>query len=436
MLSVALCALVCVFGLSGCDFMLGETDSLLRSPEPLGEHAEISKALESTVGKKFVLKSPKYGDWRTAFVVRDMDGDEVDEALAFYSLDTDGVAELHMSIIGGDNGDWKVLGDLQLGGTDVERIDFGDLDGDGAEEVAVAWSIYGAPETRLTVLSPNEETPVPLYEGSYTDFCIYDMTESEGDELMVFVTDLNDKTTRCSLLYGEGGKLNEGGAALLSSSIATVRKFHKTELDGKPTVYIDATTADGGYFTEIVTVEGDKLSAPMAQSGGKANVITGRYQPINCGDVNGDNSLEIPCMTVLPNGGNSDGTLYLTEWKEYRDGRLTTVEKSVVSKLMQYKIKVDSGWQGKFSCVYTGENDGTDLYIYNAKKGLGDKVLSVIAVPKEGFDIENHQGMFIIDENSKTVYLGRLYNDKNSLGITRSEVKKIFSQNITEGTEE
>lgn len=432
---LALCLIICALSFSGCNFMLGETDSLLRSPEPQGELGEISDALKSAVGKKFTLKTPKSGEWRTAFVMKDIDGDETDEALAFYATVTDDGSDLHLSVINDEKGDWKVQSDFILGGTDIERIEFGDLDGDGACEVAVAWSIYGAPETRLTVLSPSKKENFTMYEGSYTDFCIFDAAPSAGDELFLLTTDIHDKITRCSMFYGEE-KLQETGSVALSGNVSSVKKFHTTEIAGASALLIDAMTPEGGYFTEIVTINGNTLTTPLSVGGGKANVITGRYQPLNCGDVNGDKTPEIPCMTVLPNGGNSDGTLYLTEWKSYKEGKLVTAEKSVVSKLMQYKIKVDPDWQGRFTCVYSGENDGLDLYTYGAKKGLGKKILSLWAVPKNNLKKSEDKDAFIIEENDKTVYLGKIHIKDNALSITENSVKAAFSQKITEGTEE
>ena len=414
--------------------MLGETDSLLRSPEPQGELGEISEALKSAVGRKFTLKTPKYGEWRTAFVMWDMDGDETEEALAFYSTTTDEGADLHLSVINDEKGDWQVQSDFILGGTDIERIEFGDLNGDGAEEVAVAWSIYGAPETRLTVLSPAKQENFTMYEGSYTDFCIFNVTKSSGDEIFILTTDIHDKTTRCSLYRGED-TLREVDSVVIGGNVQLVKNFRKTELAGAPALFIDVETPEGGYFTEIVTINGNTLSAPLSQGGGRASVITGRYQPIICGDVNGDKNPEIPCMTVLPNGGNSEGTLYLTDWKSYDDGKLTVVEKSVVSKLMQYKLKVDSAWLGNFTCVYTGVNDGMDLYTYGTKKGLGKKVLSLEAVSKEKLTKSAKNDTFTIEENDKTVYLGKIHLKNNKLGITEESVKTAFSLKITEGNE-
>ena len=432
---VALCLVISALGFSGCNFMLGETDSLLRSPEPQGKLGEISEALKSAVNRSFTLKTPKYGDWRTAFVMWDMDGDDTEEALAFYSVANDeNGSVLHMSIINDEKDDWKVQGDFALGGTDIERIEFGDLNGDGKDEVAVAWSIYGAPETRLTILSPAAEDTLPMYEGSYTDFCIYDVTvDSKGDELFLITTDIHDKTTRCSLFYGDD-KLHEATSVALGGSVASVKKFHKTEIAGSPALFIDAVTNEGGYFTEIVVVNGTTLSAPLSQSGGKANIITGRYQSLTCGDVNGDKGLEIPCMTVLPNGGNIDGTLYLTEWKSFDGSKLVTAETSVISKLMQYKLKVDPAWQGRFTCVYSGENDGMDVYTYNARKSLQKKILSLEAIPKENLKKFSTKDKFVLEENDKTVYLGKIHQKNNKLGITEESVKLAFSQKITEGT--
>ncbi len=423
-------------GLSGCNYILGELDTLLLAPKPQGELGEISDALEIAVGKKFTLKSPKSGEWRSAYVVKDIDGDKVEEALCFYTIEVDGAAQLHMSVISGDKNKWQVLGDVLLGGTDIQRVDFGDFNGDGIDEAAVAWSIYGAPETRISVVNLAKGVPASMLEEGYTEFCILDMNKDGRNELMLFSLDSVSKATRCSMYSCKGNELKAVAIADIGVGIAEYKEIHKTEVDGTPALFVDATASDGGMFTEIVTFNGKKLTVPLSRRGAKSNVITGRYQPLLCGDVNGDGTLEIPCMTVLPNGGNSDATLCLTEWKSYSGGKLETREKSVVSKLMQYKITVNEAWQGKFTCVYTGANDGTDLYTYKAKKGLGDKVLSIIALSQKGFEAEDYKDMFIIDENDKTVYLGKIHSENNSLGLDEAAVKKIFSQSLTEGNKQ
>ena len=184
-------------------------------------------------------------------------------------------------------------------------------------------------------------------------------------------------------------------------------------------------------YTEIVTSQDGKLLAPLSRQGGKPAVITGRYYPLLCSDLNGDGTIEIPCMTVLPNGGNSEGTLGLTEWKTYKKGQLTTLETSVVSKLMQYKIKIDKNF-GSFSCVHPGSDDGIDLYTYDTKKGLDQKVLSIIAISEENYKESDFKDMFKIGSNEKMVFLAKIHLKDNPLGITKKVAKKMFSDKITE----
>ncbi len=425
-------ALSCLCGLSGCSYFLGESDTLLKSPKPGGELGKIREALMDSVGKKFTLECAKSGEWRNAYIVRDMDGDGEEEALAFYSTETDDTTELHVTVITENRGRWKVISDTRLGGTDIERIEFGDLDSDKSEEAIIAWSIYGAPETRLTVLDISGNKPAEMYEGGYTDFCLYNMDKAKGKELVLITSDPTAKTAQCRLLTAKDGSISEASVVSIDSSFVACKKIHKTKIDGNPALFIDAATAEGGMFTEIIVSSGGLLSAPLSRRGGKSAVITGRSTQLLCGDVNGDGVPEIPCTTMLPNGGNSDATLGLTEWKSYENGKLTTKEKSVISKLLQYKITVDSDWQGGFSCVYSGSSDGTDLYTYNAKKGLGQKVLSIIAVSADSFKASDYKDMFTLAENETTVYLGKIHIKDNPFGLTEKKVKAIFSEKITE----
>ena len=427
-------ALACLCGLSGCSYFLGESDTLLKAPKPGGELGEIREALVDSVGKRFTLECAKSGEWRNAYIVKDFDSDGVEEALAFYSTETDDTTELHVTVITKNRGKWKVISDTKLGGTDIERIEFGDLNSDKEEEAVIAWSIYGAPETRLTVLDISSDTPTEMYEGNYTDFCLYNMDKTKGKDLVVITSDPAAKTAQCRLLSANGDSLSETSVASIDSGFVSCKKIHQTKIDGNPALFIDATTAEGGMFTEIVVSTGGLLSAPLSRQGTKSTVITGRPFQLLCGDVDGDGNHEIPCTTVLPNGGNSDATLGLTEWKCYKNGKLVSREKSVISKLMQYKITIENDWQGGFTCVSTGADDGIDLYTYGAKKGVGQKVLSIIAVSADNYRQGDYKDMFTLAENESTIYLGKIHIENNPFGLTEKKVKEIFSEKITEET--
>ena len=84
LLLALLAALLC-FLVSGCGKMSTEINDFIVPPSPSGKLSEISSALYAFTGKDITLRYPKSGEYRSAFIVRDIDGDANDEALAFYS---------------------------------------------------------------------------------------------------------------------------------------------------------------------------------------------------------------------------------------------------------------------------------------------------------------------------------------------------------------
>ena len=72
-------ALSLVFLFSGCSLRFTALPNLLRPPKPIGEYSGLQESFESYVatatGKNFLLKTPITGDYRSSFIMYDMDND-------------------------------------------------------------------------------------------------------------------------------------------------------------------------------------------------------------------------------------------------------------------------------------------------------------------------------------------------------------------------
>ena len=76
---------------AGCSvFNVFSVDSLIKAPRLTGENAEIQKAFESAVGKDAVLVRPVSGEYRSAYVLRDYDGDGDYDRSALVTFSADG----------------------------------------------------------------------------------------------------------------------------------------------------------------------------------------------------------------------------------------------------------------------------------------------------------------------------------------------------------
>ena len=75
---------VCCLLLSACSSFQPNLTDLMQSPKLTEEQAEIYEALTNAADVSDVqLKYPKSGDYRSAFVMFDLDADGEDEALVF-----------------------------------------------------------------------------------------------------------------------------------------------------------------------------------------------------------------------------------------------------------------------------------------------------------------------------------------------------------------
>lgn len=68
--------------LTGCSFSTG-IDTLIAPPKLSREQEYIYNALKNYTGANISLKYPKSGDYLSAFIIADIDGDDDEEAIVF-----------------------------------------------------------------------------------------------------------------------------------------------------------------------------------------------------------------------------------------------------------------------------------------------------------------------------------------------------------------
>ena len=72
-------------GLSGCNITDFSAENLLRPPKAVGDEAEIEQLIAKTADSGYTLKYPKNGKFRSAIIMTDLDGNDSNEAVAFFS---------------------------------------------------------------------------------------------------------------------------------------------------------------------------------------------------------------------------------------------------------------------------------------------------------------------------------------------------------------
>ncbi|MBQ7834199.1 MAG: hypothetical protein IJ385_00285, partial [Ruminiclostridium sp.] len=138
-----------VLAAGGCSTSV---EGLLSPPKLDEEQSAIYNALTLSKGGDVHLKYPVSGQYRSAFVVKNIDDEETDEAIVFYETSnvTDGGSSLRLNFLDKQNGEWVSVYDFAALGSEIEKVRFADL-GDGGVSVLVTYTIQNSSDSATSI---------------------------------------------------------------------------------------------------------------------------------------------------------------------------------------------------------------------------------------------------------------------------------------------
>ncbi len=107
-----------LLGLSGCDLYQPDVDSLLTPPVLSELQTEVDEALRDVVGQELRLCYPAGGSYRSPYIFTDLDGDEEQEAVVFYTVEDEPL--VYLQILDRFDGRWRARNALP--GTEGEVL--------------------------------------------------------------------------------------------------------------------------------------------------------------------------------------------------------------------------------------------------------------------------------------------------------------------------
>lgn len=437
-----LCAALALLTLTGCS---GATvENLLTAPKLTQEQSEIFQALTNSTGNSIRLKYPKSGDYRSAFVLYDIDSDPGDEALVFYETQSvqSGESALRLKVLDKNSeGKWAAVYDLACGGSEVDSIGFASLGDCGTTEIIVRYSMLNQSEKSVSVLNYNSGILSELYSGSYA--CM-EVTDLNGDGLNELITVVPDKVTQISfaMMYT---KTQDGfrklGETPLSGAAAEYVSVTKGQLNENTTaLFLDYSKGGGQYGTDVVYCTEGKITSPanlrMGSDGTAITLIsrvTNDYMTdIRCRDIDGDGFVEIPSMTPLPGYETLQRSeqLCAVEWYMVQYNAYKRRYYSYYSSKYNFALIFPSRWQGIVTAVVNYQDSEIVFISYNAEKGLvvdeATELLRIRTINKADSEaLVSSKDYRMIGENEECIFCikesaGYL---TGSLALTESELQ-------------
>lgn len=421
-----LCALCLLLSLSGCGFTDGNIDTLLSPPAPSGELYDVWQVITGLTTDTITLKYPSSGEYRSAIVQKDLNGDNVYESIAFYSTTVDNITTMHISLIAKSNNKWSAVGDVSLVATGVEKVEFADINGDGILEIVVGWNVYGNVQKSVGVYSVEKTGLVSRILENHTSYICRDFDFDDNPDLLVINKDTIKETSFAKLLDLTSDGAKELGSTPLDPSVTEYLEPIVFLLDNKTAVYIDGIKGTG-MITEMLIIE-NNIITNLSYSGTTNTAFdTYRSNTAQMLDINADGNYDIPISYLLTQAAVPSENVYKTNWYSFDGKGIALTASTIMNYNDGYSLELPEKWDSTISASISSADKTLSLYRLDNQTGdSAELLLKISAVSKDGTLAPSLTGSIIIGETETTTFYATLGSYSGAEATSEEELRSLF----------
>ena len=459
-IAVAAVVLLCctaALAVNGLDFLaFNSAENLVRPPKLSGIDGELQEAFEAAVEKKgeYILRYPTKGQYRSAYVRYDCDGDGNDEAFVFYSPKTEEML-VYMYMLNYSGSGWNAVGEVLGDGSDIYSVEFCDLNGDGISEVLVGWSSLDSKSNKkLSVYCSFKNSQSLNYKllaiEAYTEMHTADLDEDGETEILLALIDSTSDTykTEARLLKmmpdeKNGFQINAVGQTSLYSETASFMQITSGKSGDREYVYIDEA-AGNLYLTEMLYWDSQKNALASAVKVDVLSVTscpTSRSLDLVCTDIDGDGEIEIPGTALLADSSvvrqqeeakevltASAENVYIVKWNKYDRGKFTVAAQYIENKDDYFKINYDPEKMKNWSVTFYPDTHLSQFSVLKESEDPGKPDESVLLFSVTAVKLDDTVSIGTYLMSGKTYkYIYEITDEGENAGITKQYITEIFS---------
>ena len=428
---------------SGCSLSALDAQSLMRPPRPTGERAQIHDELEKSAGGSLTLKYPSRGEYRSAIVMHSLVSAGQEDAIAFYQKKGDS-AGINVMFIHKQEDSWKAIGDFNNPASTVDKICFGDVNGDGHDEAVIGWGSNINNSTTICVyyFDRGEIHELKL-EQSYTEMVVMDFDDDRCDEIFTASVTVGDQPAIARLLRVKDNQPEIVGSANLDTTVTSYASTaagiisETGELKG---VVLDGRKSADTLVTEMLywDEETSTLQSPFYDSNAQTSNYTTRKTRAVSQSIGDSKIIEIPIVTPMPGytaDNAPDETSYLTNWHRFdeREGTLVRSVSMVMDYTDGYSFLVPDMWRGKVSTRMDAATRTLTFYEWvvadetTGSGAMGAALLHLQVFTKDKWEKqEGTDGYYQLVDNNNLVFAASIPTPDNALSLTINDIKSGF----------
>lgn len=428
-LITALAAAALTLVLSACMFNASPED-LYELPQLPEEYTALRTQLDAILAEGAENAAPVSGTNIQSVQLTDLDGDGVEEAVAFFRSSND-ERPLKIYIFRAVEDSYEQAAVIEGSGTAIYSIRYVDMDRDGRREILVGWRI--SPEIQaLGVYSISGYEPTPLMFSLYTR---YEVLDFDGDGLMEIVLLRSDENGTPVAEYYDwsGTALEVQSICSLSMTMAELNGMDIGTLrDGEPALFITGVAEDTRLVTDILTYKQEAITNIVRSDNTGVTSAIYRYVSLSPTDINSDGVTEVPVPVVLPSTGlSAEETYWQVYWRSYSaGGEEETVLTTYHNVGEGWYLELPESWDGRIAVRQAGGSDEKET-VFSLKNSDGTYAdfLAIYALTGNSREYRaTRNGRFILKRQVSTIYAGTFLagNEGWRYAIDQEELSQRF----------
>ena len=419
--------------LSGCAF--ASPEELYAVPRASEDYKNLQDQIDLVRGAGAEYAGPLFGTNTQPVQLMDLDGDGVQEALAFFrSTDAEDAHPLKIYIYRQtDDGNYEVWNIVEGDAPAINSISYEDLDGKTTpagnldKELVVSWrlsdKIY-----RLEAFSvTGQEVEALLPAVSYTEYVLWDMDKDNQKEIVIITLNTVDSVYQADYYDCQSGQMVLRSTAPLSGKITglasntrPLTSYLYNDGIAEPAIFVTSTLITG-VVTDIFAWRDDELvNITLDPATGMSDSTFRLNTSISIQDINGDGYPEVPKPTALPTpDASSSLDFWQVQWMQYDLwGEATVVSTTYYNGEDGWYLEMPEGWQGRVALSRldnsgSGER-GVLFYPYSAQQSEGVAMRPFLSIYRltgpNRMTRANAEGRFILLEEDDVIYAAQFHD--------------------------
>ncbi len=351
--------------LSGCFAESG--DGLYRLPKAPDDYIDLQSCIDVLLADGAQYAGPVSGSNRQAVQLVDLNGDSVQEALAFMTVS--GEKPLRVYLLSKDmEGQFAQAAEISGDGAAFDCVEYADVDGDGVLEIILGFQMSDQVLQYVAVYDVSDGFSLSLLTaGSYMEYKTSDLDGDGSVEMLLFKLDSAETAGTADFYDYRDGEFKLINTASLSLGMESIKRIKSSSYieGGIPAVFVSGTYQSTGLITDVFAVRNKELVNVAIPEGAEVSLQATRSYIIYPTDADSDGVVELPRPVQMHVMQGTSETYYTISWYSQ------TIDGQFIKKLTTYHnyseswyFKIPEQWEGNISVSRTDSSEGKALTFY------------------------------------------------------------------------